>query len=502
MPEEEKRSYLAIDLKSFYASVECVERGLNPLDTNLVVADAERTEKTICLAVSPSLKKFGVGGRPRLFEVVARMREVNTKRRLILPSKRFTGSSFSEKEFIKNPELKIDYIVAKPRMGLYIDYSTRIFDIYMRFVAPEDIHVYSVDEVFIDVTAYLKTYRLSPHELAMKMIRTVLRETGITATAGIGTNLYLAKVAMDILAKRRKPDKDGVRIAELDEMSYRYNLWNHTPLTDFWRIGRGTANRLAQYGVCTMGDLARLSLKHENDLYNIFGVNAELLIDHAWGYEPVRISDIKSYRPEAHSIGHGQVLSEPYDFSCAYTVALEMAEALAFSLLEKRLLTSKLVLHIGYDHLSLVDPEIRRLYNGLIAKDHYGHPAPVHAHGTANLDSPTSLTVDISEAVSYLFKKIVNPVLLIRRISLTAVEVCREDSIDKKGLVRQLCLFDDELKEKKVSPHKSFEKQRKLQETLFNIKQRFGKNSVLRGLNFADGATQRNRNRQIGGHNE
>ena len=381
--DQQPRQYIAIDLKSFYASVECVERGLDPLDTCLVVADMSRTEKTICLAVSPALKAFGLGGRPRLFEVSSRVREVNRARGR-------NGKSTSGSVLKTRTDYAVDYIVAPPRMALYLEYSSRIYQVYLRYIAPEDIHVYSIDEVFIDVTSYKNTYKLSTHDLAMKMIREVLAETGITATAGIGTNMYLCKVAMDIVAKKMPPDKDGVRIAELDEMSYRRQLWDHTPLTDFWRVGRGTARRLAPYGIHTMGDIARFSLSHEGLLYRIFGVNAELLIDHAWGWEPVTMDMVKSYRPENRSISTGQVLTCPYSTDKARIVVLEMADAMALELFDMGVVSDQIVLEIGYDVTSLDNPTARARYDGLITTDHYGRQVPAHAHGTANIDPPTS----------------------------------------------------------------------------------------------------------------
>ncbi|WP_288145858.1 DNA methylase, partial [Xylanibacter rodentium] len=396
------RQYIAIDLKSFYASVECVERGLDPLDTCLVVADASRTEKTICLAVSPALKAYGTGGRPRLFEVVQKVRDANYRRGR-------QGKSYSKAVLDSHPEIAVDYLVAPPRMAHYMEYSTRIYNVYLRYIAPEDIHVYSIDEVIMDVTAYLKTYGMPAHELAMKMIREVLAETGITATAGIGTNMYLCKIAMDIVAKKMPPDKDGVRIAELDEMSYRRQLWEHTPLTDFWRVGRGIANRLAPYGILTMGDIARCSIEHEDFLYKLFGVNAELLIDHAWGWEPVTMDYVKSYRPETKSISSGQVLQCAYTADMAKNVVLEMADAVSLDLIDKRLVTDQLVLTVGYDIESLTNPAIRANYNGKITTDHYGRQVPVHAHGTMNIEHPTSSGKILTEKVAELYDRIINP---------------------------------------------------------------------------------------------
>lgn len=411
MTEQVSRQYIAIDLKSFYASVECVERGLDPLDTCLVVADPTRTEKTICLAVSPALKAYGLGGRPRLFEVVQKVREVNRQREHF-------GKSYSKRELDADRELAIDYLVAQPRMAHYIEYSTRIYEIYLRYIAPEDIHVYSIDEVFIDVTAYLKSYKMTAHELAMKMIREVLKETGITATAGIGTNLYLCKIAMDIVAKKMPPDNDGVRIAELDEMAYRRQLWEHTPLTDFWRVGRGIAARLAQYGIMTMGDIARCSIEHEDFLYQLFGVNAELLIDHAWGWEPVTMDLVKAYRPETSSLSSGQVLQSPYTVTQARNVVKEMADSLTLDLVSKRLVTDQIVLTVGYDVASLTDPAISGKYHGKVKTDHYGRQVPAHAHGTIGTDGFTSSAKAIIAKTAELFDRIVNPDLLVRRLTI------------------------------------------------------------------------------------
>ena len=406
---EQQRQYIAIDLKSFYASVECVERGLDPLDTNMVVADASRTEKTICLAVSPSLKSYGLGGRPRLFEVEQRLRDVNNQRRWSSPLRSLTRISHFKHELDSDSSLEVGYLIAKPRMAYYIEYSTRVYRVYLRYIAPEDIHVYSIDEVFIDATSYLGSYKLSAHELARNIILDVLRETGITATAGIGTNLYLCKVAMDIVAKKMSPDKDGMRIAELDEASYRRQLWEHEPLTDFWRVGRGILKRLVPYGIRTMGDIARCSINNEALLYKLFGVNAELLIDHAWGWEPVTMDLVKAYRPESHSMCSGQVLSCAYTFEKARVVVQEMADGVALDLLEKSLVADQLILEVGYDVESLSDPEISSQYHGKISVDHYGRMVPAHAHGTANLKRFTSSSRIISDAVVELFDRTVNP---------------------------------------------------------------------------------------------
>lgn len=491
------RKYVAIDLKSFYASVECVDRGLDPLDACLVVADSSRTEKTICLAVSPALKSFGIGGRPRLFEAVQRVREVNGER-----GRDFRSCSL--RELTEHPEAMVDYIVAPPRMAHYIRYSTRIYDIYLRYVSPEDIHVYSIDEVFIDVTAYLDLYGMDAHKLAMTMIRDVLSETGITATAGIGTNLYLCKIAMDIVAKKMKPDKDGVRIAELDEISYRRELWGHTPLTDFWRVGRGIANKLAPYGILTMGDIARYSRSHEELFYSLFGVNAELLIDHAWGWEPVTIDLIKKYRPETRSMCSGQVLTCAYSFDKARIVALEMADAVALDLIDKRLVTNQVVLEVGYDVESLKNPAISSRYDGRITTDHYGRQVPFHAHGTANMDYPTSSAKILAEKIGKLYDRVVNPILLIRRITLSVNHLVNESTISNRKQPVQLDLFTDyeeiERKEKEAAGRLACERRR--QEAILKIKKKYGKNAILKGLNYAEGATQKDRNRQIGGHRE
>lgn len=507
MPDGQ-RCYIAIDLKSFYASVECVERGLDPLDANLVVADASRTDKTICLAVSPSLKRLGTGGRPRMFELRRCVADANRRRLAAAPGRRFTGKSTSLAELEADPALELDFITAKPRMSHYIKFSTRIYEIYMRFVAPEDMHVYSIDEVFIDATSYLPVIGLSAHDFARLIVRTVLRETGITATAGIGTNLYLSKVAMDIEAKKMAPDADGVRIAELDEMSYRRRLWSHRPLTDFWRVGRGTAARLERAGMHTMGDVARCSLNHENLLYKMFGVNAELLIDHAWGCEPVTIDLVRAYRPSSHSICSGQVLSSPYPSEQARAVVLEMADELSLDLVSKRYVCGKFVLEVGYDVENLSSPERRESYHGRIHIDRYGREVPEHAHGTVNIDGgPTSASSEICAAVVGLFDRIAAPELLVRRLSLSAVELQREPgpsaAATEQGGV-QLDLFG-EVEQRRADDRRRAEalaRERRLQEAILRIKGVFGKNAILKGMNYAEGATQRQRNKRIGGHSE
>lgn len=487
------KQYVAIDLKSFYASVECVERGLNPLDALLVVADKSRTDKTICLAVSPALKAYGTGGRPRLFEVVQRVREVNLTRGR-------QGSSTSGHELAAHPELAVDYLVAPPRMALYIAYSTRIFDIYMRFVAPEDIHVYSVDEVFIDVTAYLDMYGMTAHELAMTMIRAVLDETGITATVGIGTNLYLAKVAMDIVAKKMPPDADGVRIAELDEMSYRNKLWDHQPLTDFWQVGRGVAKRLAKWNIHTMGDIALMSHINDGVLYKELGVNAELLIDHAWGWEPVTIDLIKIYRPETHSISTGQVLTEPYTISKARIVALEMTDAASLELLDKGLCTDQITLTVGYDVESLSRPGIT--YRGPIHIDHYGRRVPQHSHGTVNLNPPAVSSSVLMQKLGELYDQIIKPCLLVRRLTIAFNHLVPIDSVGQRPVQFELFTSPEEQLANAESESRALERERRLMQAEITLKKRFGKNAILKGLNYAEGATQRIRNSQIGGHHE
>ncbi len=463
------RTYIAIDLKSFYASVECVERGLNPLTAKLVVADESRTDKTICLAVSPALKAYGIPGRARLFEAKQKARG-------------------------------IEFIIAKPRMAKYIEVSCQIYDIYLKYVAPEDIHVYSIDEVFMDVTDYLASYKKTAHQLTITIIRDVLMQTGITATAGIGTNMYLAKVAMDIVAKKMPADKDGVRIAELDEMSYRKQLWDHHPLTDFWRVGHGIADRLARYGLDTMGKIARQSVDNEELLYKLFGVNAELLIDHAWGWEPCTIDLVKAYKPETNSMSSGQVLTEPYTFEKARYVVMEMADAISLDLVEKRLVTNQFVLTVSYDRESLTRPEIASKYHGEIVMDHYGRPVPKHAHGTANLASHSSSSKEIIGAVMSLYDSIVNKDLLIRRLNISTNHVIREEGRGKKEDEQslQLDLFTDY--DAIAKEEQAKKKERRMQEAVLNIKKRFGKNAILKGTSFAEGATAKERNRQIGGH--
>ena len=492
-----ERTYIAIDLKSFYASVECVERGLDPLTTNLVVADASRTEKTICLAVTPTLKQYGLSGRSRLFEVVQRVRQVNNERRKRAPYWQFTGESADDTKLQAHPELAVTYHVAPPRMAYYIDYSARIYSIYMKYVAPEDIHVYSVDEVFMDVTNYLGTYKITAHELARRMIGHVLRETGITATAGIGTNLYLCKVAMDIVAKHIPADKDGVRIDELDEMSYRRKLWSHRPLTDFWRVGRGIAHKLEACGMQTMGDVARCSLKKEGLLYKLFGVNAELLIDHAWGWEPCTMAAIKAYRPKSNSFSSGQVLSEPYTFEKARIVMREMADVMALKLVSLRLVAHQVGIYVNYDTASLK----QGTYTGDVVSDYYGRPAPKPAHGGALLPHPTSSARIITETVMQLFDQAVNPKLLVRRLTLNVNQVVDEETVATVA-TEQLDMFTDyeQLAQEREAEQNALDKERRMQEAVLTIKRKYNKNAILRGMNLEEGATARDRNSQIGGH--
>lgn len=499
---QSERTYIAIDLKSFYASVECVERGLDPLTTNLVVADSSRTDKTICLAVSPSLKAYGISGRARLFEVVQRVRQVNRERQMKAPWQHLTGKSVYDAELKQHPELAVDYVVAPPRMAYYIKYSTRIYQIYLKYVAPEDIHVYSIDEVFMDVTNYLSIYKMSAHDLAMTIVRDVLSQTGITATAGIGTNMYLCKVAMDIVAKHMPADKDGVRIAEIDEMEYRRQLWDHRPLTDFWRVGHGIAQRLATYGIDTMGKIARVSLRNPEFLYKLFGVNAELLIDHAWGWEPCTIDYVKAYRPETNSLSSGQVLTCAYTVDKARVVIHEMADAVALDLVSKRLVTDQLVVTVGYDIESLTNPDIRAKYHGPVVYDHYGRPVPKHSHGTANLDRQTSSARLISNAVLALFDRIINPDLLVRRLNVTVNNVVSEDHARNMHKPVEYNLFTDmeQVAREQHQENEKLEKERAIQQTLLDIKSKYGKNAILKGLNFAEGATAKDRNAQIGGH--
>ena len=506
--QDQTRYYIAIDLKSFYASVECRDRGLDPLTTNLVVADKSRTSKTICLAVSPSLKAYGIGGRARLFEVEQTVAKVNALRRKHAPQSRLTGRSSDDGIVRKDPSVALDYIVAPPKMAHYMEYSTRIYNIYLQYFAPEDMHVYSIDEVMIDVTSYLDTYGMSPRQLAGTVVHKINDETGITATAGIGTNLYLCKIAMDIVAKHVKPDEDGVRIGELDEITYRKLLWAHRPLTDFWRVGPGYAKKLETYGLYTMGDSARCSLGkpgeyyNEDLLYKLFGINAELLIDHAWGWEPCRMADVKAYKPETNSICSGQVLQCPYTSDKARLVVQEMADMMALDLVDKGMVTDQLVLTVGYDIDNLTDPKIRKSYKGPVTTDRYGRKVPKHAHGTQNLKMPTSSSLQLMAAAEELYDRIINNHLLVRRITLTANRVVVENSAKKQDTFEQMDLFTDyakrEAEEKKEQ--QELEKEKKLQRAMLDIKKKYGKNAVLKGMNLQEGATARNRNGQIGGH--
>ena len=498
------RQYIAIDLKSFYASVECIERGLDPLTTNLVVADKSRTDKTICLAVSPGLKSFGVPGRPRLFEVVQKVKQVNAERRAHVPGRKLDGVSTNTAKLNSDPSLAVDYLVAKPQMAHYMAISTEIFNIYAKYVAPEDIHVYSVDEVFMDVTHYLKNYGMTAHELAMTMIRDVLGQTGITATAGIGSNLYLCKIAMDIEAKHMPADADGVRIAELDEMSYRQKLWTHRPLTDFWRVGKGIARKLEAHNLMTMGDVARCSLVNEDLLYRLFGVNAELLIDHAWGWEDCTIADIKAYQPQSSSISSGQVLQEPYPFHKAKLVVKEMTDLLVLDLVDKKLVTDQMVLTVGYDIENLSDPERRKAYKGPVTEDWYGRKVPKMAHGSINLGGSTSSTRKITEAISELFDRIVDESLLVRRMYVVANHVEDESAARQAEAAApvQLDMFTDYAAEaeRAAREESALEKEKRQQQTVLGIKKKYGKNAILRGMNLEEGATAKDRNAQIGGH--
>ncbi len=510
MEEERKgrRTYIAIDLKSFYASVECRERNLDPLTTNLVVADGSRTEKTICLAVSPSLKAWGIPGRARLFEVVQKVRAANAARQLKAPGGRFTGSSWDSTQLAGRPELSIAWITAPPRMSLYIEFSTRIYNIYLKYVAPGDIHVYSIDEVFMDVTEYVDACGAGARELALKILEDVCAQTGITATAGIGTNLYLCKVAMDIVAKHVTTHEGEVRIAELDEQTYRRLLWNHRPLTDFWRVGRGYARKLEENGLFTMGDVARCSLGGPRDyhneelLYKLFGVNAELLIDHAWGWEPCTIADVKAYRPGSSSVGSGQVLQHPYSFEKGRLIVREMTDLLVLDLVDRGLVTDQIALTIGYDRESLEDPDRRRSYTGPVTTDPYGRRIPGHAHGTASLGEMTSSTRKIMEAVTQLYDRIVDPGLLIRRVYVTAGRVLEEGAATERDAYEQLDLFTDyEARRRRREQEEAFlDRERRMQKAMLDIKKKFGKNAILKGMNLEEGAMTVERNRQIGGH--
>lgn len=492
------KTYICIDLKSFYASVECRERNLDPITTNLVVADVSRTEKTICLAVSPSLKSIGLGGRARLFEVVQKVREINIQRKIDNNRRPFTGKSYNINELKNNKSLELDYIAATPRMSLYIKYSAMIYNTYLKYIAPEDIHVYSIDEVFCDVTNYLNYYHMSASELATKMIKDVYDNTGITATAGIGTNMYLCKVAMDIVAKHTEANEFGVRIAELDEDSYRRKLWSHKPLTDFWRVGRGYIKKLEKYNLHTMGDIARCSINNEELLYKLFGVNAELLIDHAWGVEPCTMKDVKSFKPSSNSLGSGQVLHCPYDYKKAKLIVREMTDALILDLVEKKLVTDIIVLTIGYDIENCLDGD----YDGEVVVDYYGREVPKSAHGTTKLEYKTSSTDIIIAATMELFEKIINPKLLVRRINVVFGDTLSEEKNNLVKKVKQFDLFSnfDNFDEEKKEEKKNLKDERKLQEVMINLKKKYGKNAILKGMNLEEGSTAIDRNNQIGGH--
>lgn len=498
MFEHEKNVYVAIDLKSFYASVECRERNLNPLTTNLVVADNSRTEKTICLAVSPSLKSYGIPGRARLFEVVSKVKEVNIERKRKANKNIFIGKSFNDIELKSNRNLELDYIIAVPRMSLYMEYSSMIYKIYLDYFSPEDIYVYSIDEVFIDVTHYLKTYNMTARQLVTKVIQDVFTKTGITATAGIGTNLYLAKVAMDVVAKHVRGDKNGVRIAGLDEMTYRKMLWNHRPLTDFWRVGKGYLKKLEEHRLFTMGDIAKCSIENEDLLYKLFGVNAELLIDHSWGFESATMESIKNYKPISNSLGSGQVLHCATSYKDTLVIVKEMAEILSLDLVKKNLITNKIVLTVGYDIENLKYKEICNNYNGEITIDRYGRKVPKHAHGTITLDYKTSSTKIIIDAVEKLYTRIVNRDLLMRRINLTFDNVVDVSQAEKENKYEQIDLFTDyNQKERELEKERS---EREIQKVLVKLKDKFGKNAIIKGMDLQEGATTIERNHQIGGH--
>ncbi len=496
--------YCCIDLKSFYASVECRERGLNPLTTNLVVADKSRTEKTICLAVSPTLKKYGIPGRARLFEVIQKVKEINIQRKNKAKNHEFIGSSYNYEELMKNTNIELDYIVAPPRMAKYMEYSTLIYSIYLKYVSPEDIYPYSIDEVFIDITNYLKTLKATPRQMVTAMIYDVFETTGITATAGIGTNMYLAKIAMDIGAKKIKADKNGVRIAELDEMRYRKLLWSHRPITDFWRVGKGYAKKLEQYNMYTMGDVARCSVKNEDLLYKLFGINAELLIDHSWGYEPCTMKDVKNFKPASNSISSGQVLHCPYNYEKTKLIVKEMTDLLVLDLVDKNLVTNQIVLTIGYDVENLTNTEISKTYKGEITTDRYGRNIPKHAHGTINLKERTSSTKIIIQAIEELYERIINKNLLVRRINVVANNVVNENEIQEVKQDEQISLFVDYKKkeQEEINEMINRKKENNLQHTILDIKKKYGKNAIIKGMNLEEAGTTIERNSQIGGHSQ
>ena len=495
-----EKVYMCIDLKSFYASVECVERGLNPLNTNLVVADSSRTEKTVCLAITPSLKQYGLGGRARLYEVVQKVKEINRDRSKKINYRKFLGKSYLDNELKRNYGLELDFIIVPPQMKKYMNYSTDIYNIYLKYISKEDIYVYSIDEVFCDISSYLSTYNLTPKELTSKIIQDVYKTTGITATAGIGTNMYLAKVCMDIVAKHCEPNEIGVRIAEIDERKYKELLWNHKPLTSFWRVGPGIAKKLEQNGMYTMGDIARCSINNENLLYKLFGVNAEFLIDHAWGWEPVGIKEVKEYKPSTNSISQGQVLHCPYDYKKTKLIVKEMVDLLSLDLVAKRKITNQLVLTIGYDIENLKSKNIK--YDGETTFDHYGREIPKHAHGTINLDYRTSSTKILLRKCIELYERIINRNLLVRRINITACNIVDESELGKEEVHEQLSLFNNNSK-KTILDEKEKQQQEmdiKLQRTLLEIKEKYGKNAILKAMNLEEGATAKDRNEQVGGH--
>ena len=496
------RVYMCIDLKSFYASVECVLRNLDPLTTNLVVADKSRTEKTICLAVSPSLKSYGISGRARLYEVIEKVKQINKDRLSKIHSHRFSGKSYDNEVLKREESLELDFIIAPPRMHYYMKYSTDIYNIYLKYLSKSDIFSYSIDEVFCDITDYLKYYNKTPKELATMIIHDVYNTTHITATCGIGTNMYLAKVAMDIVAKKAEPDERGVRIAQLDEMSYRHTLWSHKPLTDFWRVGPGYRRKLEEHKMYTMGDIALCSVENEDLLYKLFGVGAELLIDHAWGWEPCTIKSVKSYRPRSSSLSSGQVLHEPYDTEKARLIVKEMTELLVLDLVDKHLITDQIVLTIGYDVSNLTDPKIRRYYHGEITMDHYGRFVPKHSHGTVRLEKKTSSTRIIMSSIMKLFDEIIKDKLLVRRINISVNNLVNEEYESKQVVHKQFDLFSNsnEIEEQKQKEKIDRIDEKKLQEAMLNIKKKYGKNSILKAMNLESGATTIQRNKQVGGH--
>lgn len=494
--------YACIDLKSFYASVECRERNLDPLTTNLVVADKARTEKTICLAVSPSLKSYGLSGRARLFEIEQKVREINYNRKKNIYNHKFSGKSYNDLELKNNKTLELDYIAAPPRMNLYMKYSTDIYNVYLKYISSDDIYVYSIDEVFMDITNYLRMYKLTPTELVSKIIKDVYDTTGITATSGIGTNLYLAKVAMDIVAKHVDANSCGVRIAGLDEVSYRKLLWTHKPITDFWRVGSGYSKRLESKGIYTMGDVARASIEQEDMLYKLFGVNAEILIDHAWGYEPCTIKDIKSFKPTTNSLSSGQVLHCPYDTKKARLIVKEMMELLSLDLVEKHYVTDLIVLNVSYDVDNLKDPNIRYKYKGEVEEDRFGRKKPKSAHGTIRIDHKTSSTKTLTKYIMDLYDKIINPILLVRKINIAVCNLVNEDSVVEQKIIKQFDLFSDTVQED-IDNAKSLEdekEEKNIQKVILDLKKKYGKNSILKGMNLEDGATTIDRNKMIGGH--